>query len=96
MNGTAVIATSPDGHVQGCEVDFDQTKPAGYDLAEAQAERARIRLAGSIIRGHCSGDLAKVLTRDTWSARKVMEGLRDQGWRFDVRPISNDTNEGQK
>lgn len=94
MDGTAVIATSPDGNVQGCEVDFDQSKPAGFDLSEAQAERARIALSGRIIRGHCSPHLAKALTSDAYMARKVMDKLRDAGWRFEVRPIStHDTEE---
>lgn len=93
MNGTAVIATSPDGHVQGCEVDFDQSKPAGFDLEQAQAHRARIRLSGRIIRDHCSGHLAKALTSDNYTADRVMDKLRDNGWRFDVRPISTQAEE---
>jgi hypothetical protein len=95
MEGTAVIATSPDGHVQGCEVDFDQSKPAGFDLQDAQAQRARIRLSGRIIKDHCSGHIARALTRDNYMAERVMDRLRDDGWRFDVRPISVNSGEGQ-
>lgn len=87
MQGTMVIALSPDGRVQGCVADFDQSKPYGFALQETQARRARIRLSGDVIRDHCSGDLYKALTRDTYTAQKVMDGLRHQGWRFEVRAI---------
>jgi hypothetical protein len=94
MNGTAVIATSPDGHVQGCEVDFDQSAGAGLDLEQAQYQRARIRLSGRIISAHCSPRIAKALTVDPYMVDRVMENLRDAGWRFDARPVSTDPAQG--
>ena len=94
MNGTAVIAISPDGHVQGCEVDFDQSKPAGFDLAQAQQKRAMIRLSGRIVMEHCSGHIGRAVTKDAYLTDRVMEALRKEGWRFDARPINSKSGEG--
>lgn len=88
MNGIAVIATSPDGHVQGCEVDFDQSKPAGFDLEQAQERRATIRLSGRILMEHCSGHIGPALTKDAYLTDRVMEALRKEGWRFTAQPIN--------
>ena len=95
MNGTAVIATSPDGQVQGCEVDFDQSKPAGFDLVQAQERRAKIRLSGRIIMAQCSGYIGRAVTKDAYLTDMVMEALRKEGWRFDARPISSAQKEGE-
>jgi len=94
MQGTMVIALSPDGRVQGCVADFDQSKSGGVDLRDVQARRAKIRLSGDIIRDHCSEHLYKALTRDTYTAQKVMDGLRDEGWRFEVRQIETSDDKG--
>lgn len=89
MQGTAVIATSPDGQVQGCEVDFDQSKPAGYQLSEAQERRATIRLSGRIIMEHCSGHIGRAVTKDAYLTERVMDALRKDGWRFQAQAIES-------
>lgn len=88
MNGTMVIATSPDGYVQGCEADFDQSKPAGFSLELAQERRARRRLAFRIVHHHCSEHLSNALTGCAAMEDRVMEALRRNGWRFEVQQIS--------
>lgn len=89
MHGTAVIATSPDGQVQGCEVDFDQSKPAGYELREAQERRATIRLSGRIMMEHCSGHIGRAVTKDAYLTERVMDALRKEGWRFHAQAIES-------
>lgn len=95
MHGTAVIATSPDGQIQGCEVDFDQSKPAGFDVEQAQERRATIRLSGRIIMEHCSGHIGRAVTKDAYLTDRVMDALRKDGWRFDVRQIASTQKEGE-
>lgn len=95
MIGTAVIATSPDGLIQGCEVDFDQSKPAGFDVDQAQERRATIRLSGRIIMEQCSGYIGRAVTKDAYLTERVMDALRKEGWRFESRQISTEQKDSE-
>lgn len=86
--GVVAIITDPQGRVMASHADFALNRPGGFSLQDAQQQRAGEGVRRQLIKCTCAEYIAAQLGE--YDCRKIVDGLRRDGWRVEYVTIGHD------
>ena len=90
MSGVVVIITMQAGQVAAVGADFEDSKPGGFRLEDAQEMRAKKQAWCTVMRDFCHSDIAAAICDHGGLALdRVANRLREIGWNEHVRQVGS-------
>jgi len=88
--GVAVILVHPRGHVAAVGTDFSADKPGGFDLLEAQKNRAEQACQSNFLRSHAPDELARQVGRRAFMGELLRDLVQHEGFKVHTEVIGHD------